>query len=212
MVVYDEYAEVWVISQFALNLNAPQFAECIAVSETSDPTGAWYAYQFDYPNANVLNDYPKFGVWPAANNSAYFASFNQFRCSSARVRLRVAGRRGDRLRARRDDRGRSRRQIYVNLFGVDPNLGRAAAVGRRRLDAARGERPEHFLQFDADEWGYPDDQLEVWEFTVDWDTPANPTFDSRRPLPTANFNPWICGSGQAPSASRRRARRTRSTR
>ena len=42
----------------------------------------WVAYQFDYPNQNVLNDYPKLGVWPASNNSAYFASFNQFRCSS----------------------------------------------------------------------------------------------------------------------------------
>jgi len=55
IVVYDEYADVWVISQFALNFNKPRFAECIAVSMSSDPMGDWNAYQFDYPNTNVFN-------------------------------------------------------------------------------------------------------------------------------------------------------------
>ena len=71
----------WVISQFALNFNAGKFAECIAVSETERPDGRLVAYQFDYPNADVLNDYPKFGVW--LRTTAYYASFNQFRCNAS---------------------------------------------------------------------------------------------------------------------------------
>ena len=137
------------------------------MSETSDPTGAWNAYQFDYPNQNVLNDYPKFGVWPATNNSAYFASFNQFRCSSSVCDFawRGAGRR--RLRARRDDRRRlPAGQVYFNLYRVDPNLGGQLPERRRRRRARpSANQPNVFMQFDADEWGYvDDDQLELWEF------------------------------------------------
>jgi len=71
---YDKAADRWLISQMG-NFNAP-FTECIAVSQTSDPTGAYnlYSYNFD-PN---FNDYPKFGVWPTATNSAYTATYNLF--------------------------------------------------------------------------------------------------------------------------------------
>ncbi|MET0800728.1 MAG: hypothetical protein ABWZ53_06130 [Actinomycetota bacterium] len=196
VVVYDEYAQAWVISQFALNLNAPQFAECIAVSETSDPTGAWNAYQFDYPNVNVLNDYPKLGVWPAANNSAYFASFNQFRCSSAVCDFAWRG--AGAIAYERDAMiaGDPAQQIYVNLFGVDPNAGGQLPSDADGLSQPGANAPNTFLQMDADEFNYPDDQLEVWEFTADWDTPANSTFEHVDDLATANFSPWICGRGR----------------
>jgi hypothetical protein len=71
---YDKAADRWLISQLG-NFSAP-FTECIAVSQTSDPTGAYnlYSYNFD-PN---FNDYPKFGVWPTATNSAYTATYNLF--------------------------------------------------------------------------------------------------------------------------------------
>ncbi|MGZ8614102.1 MAG: hypothetical protein ACXWX4_05405 [Actinomycetota bacterium] len=195
IVVYDEYADVWVISQFALNFNKPKFAECIAVSDTSDPTGAWFAYQFDYPNQNVLNDYPKFGVWPAANNSAYFASYNQFRCSSSVCDFAWRG--AGALAYERDAMiaGLPAGQIYVNLYGTDPNL-----VGHLPTDAdgpstPGANQPNVFMQFDADEWGYPDDQLELWEFTVDWDTDTA-TFVGPELLSTANVNPWVCGANR----------------
>ncbi|MGH2630733.1 MAG: hypothetical protein ACRDHI_09270, partial [Actinomycetota bacterium] len=194
VVVYDEYAGVWVISQFALNFNAPKFAQCIAVSETSDPTGAWNAYQFEYPNENVLNDYPKLGVWPAANNSAYFASFNQFRCTPAICDFAWRG--AGAVAYERDAMiaGAPAQQIYVNLFGEDPNAGGQLPADADGSSQPGANAPNTFLQMDADEWGYPDDQLEVWAFTADWATPANSTFEHIADLPTATFNPWICGA------------------
>lgn len=196
VVLYDEYAGVWVISQFALNLKKPNFAECIAVSETSDPTGAWNAYQFDYPNQNVLNDYPKLGVWPAANNSAYFASFNQFRCTSALCDFEWRG--AGAIAYERDAMiaGDPAGQIYVNVYPVDPNAGGQLPADADGSSQPGASAPNTFLQMDADEWGYPDDQLEVWEFTADWDTPASSTFVHVDDLPTANFSPWICGPGR----------------
>ena len=78
VVLYDQLADRWFVTQFSLpnygdgsNPKAPSY-QCVAVSQTGDPTGAYYLYDFQY-NA-VINDYGKFGVWP----DAYYASFNNF--------------------------------------------------------------------------------------------------------------------------------------
>ncbi len=65
IVMYDRYAERWFISQFGFTGNKIK----IAISETSDPTGAYYLYEFSFTN---FPDYPKFAVW----SNAYFMSAN----------------------------------------------------------------------------------------------------------------------------------------
>jgi hypothetical protein len=60
IVRYDDLADRWLLSQFT---TASPFHQCIAISQTSDPTGAWYRYDFIIPSGR-FNDYPKFGVWP----------------------------------------------------------------------------------------------------------------------------------------------------
>ena len=70
IVLYDHFAGRWVFSQFAIPSGGPYY-QCIAVSQTSDPLGAYNRYAFTYQN---LNDYPKFGVWP----EAYYATYNMF--------------------------------------------------------------------------------------------------------------------------------------
>jgi len=76
IVQYDRPADRWVITQLgnSPNNNAP-YSECFAVSQTNDPTGAYYLY---YYNFDYFNDYPKIGVWPTATNSAYTATYNLF--------------------------------------------------------------------------------------------------------------------------------------
>jgi hypothetical protein len=66
----------WVITQ--LGSTSSPYSECVAVSKTSDPTGAYTLYSYTVVNSRDLNDYPKFGVWPTASNSAYLASYNLF--------------------------------------------------------------------------------------------------------------------------------------
>jgi hypothetical protein len=70
LVLYDQLANRWVITQFA-GSSVPT-DECIAVSTTSDATGSYNAY--DYNLGNDFFDYPKFGVWP----DAYYMSMNVF--------------------------------------------------------------------------------------------------------------------------------------
>src|ERR1700730_14105475 len=71
---YDKAADRWLISQLG-NFNAP-FTECIAVSQTNDPTGAYNLYSYDL--GTNFNDYQKMGVWPTATNSAYTGTYNIF--------------------------------------------------------------------------------------------------------------------------------------
>jgi len=71
---YDKLANRFIVTQLG-GLSAP-FSECIAISQTADPTGAYWLYSFAY--GTTLNDYPKFGVWPTTTNSAYLATFNLF--------------------------------------------------------------------------------------------------------------------------------------
>jgi hypothetical protein len=71
---YDRVADRWVITQLG-STTAPYF-ECIAVSQTGDPTGAFFLYSYAFNS--TLNDYDKFAVWPTATNSAYLATYNLF--------------------------------------------------------------------------------------------------------------------------------------
>ena len=81
IVQYDKVADRWLISQLG-SFSAP-YLECIAVSQTNDPTGAYYLYSYSFDNfngtgLNFLNDYPKIGVWPTSTNSAYLATYNLY--------------------------------------------------------------------------------------------------------------------------------------
>jgi hypothetical protein len=68
IVVYDQAADRWIISQFSLP--SGNYAELVAVSQTGDPTGAWYRYVYTF--GNEMPDYPKFGVW----HDGYYLSVN----------------------------------------------------------------------------------------------------------------------------------------
>jgi hypothetical protein len=74
VVQYDKVADRWIITQLG-SLSNP-YAECIAVSATNDPTGSYHLWSYSF--GSNLNDYPKFGVWPTASNSAYLGTYNLF--------------------------------------------------------------------------------------------------------------------------------------
>ncbi len=69
---YDKAAGVWVITMIAFNNNFSQNNACVAVSTTSDATGTYHLYSFNY--GKTLPDYPKLGVWP----DAYYLTTNSF--------------------------------------------------------------------------------------------------------------------------------------
>ncbi|HSC50006.1 MAG TPA: PASTA domain-containing protein [Gaiellaceae bacterium] len=70
VVLYDQLANRWLISQFA-GVDVPT-DECIAVSTSSDATGSYFRYDFHLGSS--FFDYPHLGVWP----DAYYLTMNVF--------------------------------------------------------------------------------------------------------------------------------------
>lgn len=66
IVMYDKFAQRWFISQFAESSNDIY----IAISQTEDPTGAYYTYQYTSPQ---FPDYLKFSIW----SDGYYMTSNQ---------------------------------------------------------------------------------------------------------------------------------------
>ena len=61
IVLYDESANRWLVSQFALDFGNNTYSMCIGISTTPDPTGSYHQYEFSF--GNVFPDYPKLGIW-----------------------------------------------------------------------------------------------------------------------------------------------------
>lgn len=72
VVLYDHLANRWLVTQLQFDSTFTHTAQCIAVSTSSDATGSYNRYEFDY-GAN-FPDYPKYGVWP----DAYYNTINLF--------------------------------------------------------------------------------------------------------------------------------------
>ena len=71
IVLWDENAERWVLTQFAPKTSTTNY-ELFAISVTSDPLGEYYLYAFEF--GVQFNDYPKIGVW----RDGYYATYNLF--------------------------------------------------------------------------------------------------------------------------------------
>src|SRR5712692_7495399 len=72
VVLYDHLAGRWLVTQLQFNTTFTQTAQCVAVSTSSDATGSYNRYEFDF--GSNFPDYPKFGIWP----DAYYNSINVF--------------------------------------------------------------------------------------------------------------------------------------
>jgi len=175
IVVYDQIADRWIISQFATPSGAsvPQ-DECIAVSQTGDATDAWYRYDF-HLTSNFL-DYPKLGVWP----DAYYMSGNVFNTQGtsflgpqAFVFDRVKMLAGDPTATSQTTgiTGGSSEAPFLpsDLDGINP-----PAVGD----------PNHFVSFPQ---GSPS-VYRVRAYHVDFTNPANSTFALEASVSAASFS------------------------
>jgi len=187
IVLYDHLADRWMVSQFALpNYPNGPFYQCIAVSQTGDPTGAWYRYQFT-ASSTKMNDYPHFGVW----SDGYYMSVNQF--ASGTGTWAGAG-----VFAFERDKmllGQTARMVYFDLYGVDPNLGGMLPSDLDGPAPAAGT-PNYFAEPDDSVNGFPQDQIQVFAFHVDWTNTANATFTVANALATAAFDSNMCNGSR----------------
>ncbi|MEV0494319.1 carboxypeptidase regulatory-like domain-containing protein [Streptomyces atratus] len=186
VVLYDETADRWMITQFALPGGSAGNHQCMAISQTPDPTGAFYRYDFLYHQTR-MNDYPKYGIWP----DAYYMTTNEFAPSFVGAGA-VAFEREKMLA------GQPARMVYFHLGPDFGGLLPADAEGQ----APPAGAPNPFSMFDDDAWGTsPTDRLLMWDFHVDWTNPANSTFGNNlapnRSLETAPFDSNMCNGARS---------------
>jgi subtilisin-like proprotein convertase family protein len=184
IVLYDSYADRWLISQFCTVAN-PNNHQLIAISQTPDPTGAYYLYDFMMPN-NKFNDYPKFGVWP----DAYYMTDNQFNQAGTAF-LGAGAFAFNRAKMLAGDP--TANFIYFDLATLDPTIGGMLPSDADGLTPPPAGAPNVFAYFIATEFGDASDGLRLFNFHADFAVPANSTFTERAgsPLAVAAFNPSV---------------------
>ncbi len=189
IVLFDPLARRWLLSQLAIpnGIGGPSY-QCIAISQSSDPTGSYFRYQFQM-SANKLNDYPKFGVWP----DAYYMSTNQFNAASFFVGARASAfERAEMLIG-----NPAARLVTFDLGSVNPNFGGQLPSDFDGQIAPPTGAPNYFVEVDNAGIISPShDTLSIWQFHVDWTNLDNSTFgvggQPNQVLSVASFNLLPC--------------------
>src|SRR5258705_3415349 len=153
--MYDEAANRWFMSQLAYPGGSQGFHECIAVSQTPDPTGAWFRYDFLF-STTTLNDYPKFGIWP----DAYYASYNEFLNEATFTGVSTVAYERDKMLL-----GQDARQVTFHIGTQFGSLLPSDAEGSALGFAPPAGAPDPFLMFDDNSFGVsPTDRVDMWDF------------------------------------------------
>ncbi|MEP0775507.1 MAG: carboxypeptidase regulatory-like domain-containing protein, partial [Acidobacteriota bacterium] len=159
IVLYDHGADRWLMSQFGV-ASAPYYT-CLAVSQTPDPLGPWYVWQYLYSNS-LMNDYPKFGVWP----DGYYMTVNEFGSgqSATTVFDRTAMLAGAANPA----------AVYFQIDALQPAFPQPTHWDGGPPPPAGS--PNYNIAFYDDAWGNPIDALQICSFSVNWGSPGSSTF------------------------------------
>ena len=178
IVLYDQLADRWLLTEFA---SPPNNTLCVYVSMTNDPVaGGWHRFNFPTPN---FPDYPKYGVWP----DAYYVGTNEgLPAVYAMDRTQMLA--GNPATMQRFTAPALDGFGFQNLIPADLDGATAPVPGA----------PNPFMRHRDDEAHNPGannpgmDFLEVFEFHVDFATPANSTFTGPM-IPVAEFDSELCG-------------------
>jgi hypothetical protein len=172
IVVYDQFADRWILSQFS-DATGP-FFNCVAISTTGDPTGTYYRYAFQTP---AFPDYPKYGIW----RNSYLLNTRENGISRLGV---IAFDRAAMLAGNPVVR-EVRYEVVQGATG--PNGLLPADVDGFGLPPAGA--PGYFLGTSDNDIGAASDALQLYKLNVDWTTPT-PTSSLVGPinLPTSSFD------------------------
>jgi hypothetical protein len=192
LVLYDQLADRWLLTQFAIT----QGTQCVAISQTPDPTGAYFRYAF-IVTPGAENDYPKFGIWPTATNSAYVATFRHFPnfgiVAGAFERDKMLA--GDPL---------ARFVMFTLNAPAGPDCTGAGDCYDGVLPAhlegmtppADGSPALLMMSFDDEAFSTTPnattDYYKMWKISVDWTTPSNSTLTGPVNIPAPEMDVNLC--------------------
>jgi len=172
IVQYDKAANRWIFTQFSVSTTP--FLECAAVSTTSDATGTYNRYAFDY--GNQFPDYPKLGVWP----DAYYVTYNIFTNGQTFDGPKVCAWDSAAMRA-----GAPAAQVCFQLGTTVSSLLPSDLDGTLAPPVGA---PNLLARITGSS------SLQVWKFHVDFATPSNSTLTGPDTIPVAAYT-RACSGG-----------------
>ena len=193
VVVYDQFAGRWLLSQFIASPNAGEsYAECVAVSTSSDATGTYNLYEFDW-GTNMFLDYPKIGVW----RDGYYMSANEFPTGQATS----AGAAAIVLERSAMLAGQPARFVWFDESAANPTgfqyIGQLPGDADGSKLPPPGE-PDVFAEVDDPSSIPPQSpsdtgfNMRLWNFHVDWSNPQASTFgNDGQPSSTLPVAPFV---------------------
>jgi len=168
VVLYDEMADRWMASQFALNTSSGKYYQLVAVSATGDPLGEYYRYAFEFDH---MNDYPKMAVWP----DGYYATFNFF--GQQFIGAGVAAFERDKMLVGDPD-------AQMVFFGYFPD---SFSLQPSDIDGDMLP-PDGSPNYVSTVNATGSKQFQIFEFKVDWTNPANSTYELGVSLSPGSFS------------------------
>jgi len=175
---YDEAADRWLFTQFSLpNYPNGPFYQMIAVSQTPDPTGSWYRYQYTFTS---MGDYPKMGVWP----DGYYQTVNRFSAGSItyqgigalaynRAKMLTGDPTAEMIEFTLSSSNEAYAMLPSDCDGTFPPVG----------------TPNYVCY-------HSNNHIRIYEYHVDWTNTANSTFTNSLTLPVNSFNGNLTGIPQ----------------
>jgi hypothetical protein len=170
IVQYDQLADRWVLTQFAVS--AQPFTQCVAVSTSPDPTGTYNRYAYSY--GRDFNDYPKMGVWP----DGYYITYNMFKNGRVFSGNRVCAFERDKMLT-----GESARQICAQTSNSFHSLEPSDLEGTTLPPLGT---PNLLLSISTN-------SLQFWRFLVNWKN-GKGTLTGPIIIPGVSFS-RACGGG-----------------
>ena len=173
IVQYDKIAGRWVLTQFSVPNGGP-YEQCIAVSTTSDATGSYNRYSFNYGPTQFV-DYPKLGVWP----DGYYITYNIFNNGSTFAGAKLCA--------------LDRTAMLAGLgatqqcFQLSNSYGGVLPSDLDGTTAPPAGSPNYMLNFGTN-------SLNEWQFHVDWANSAKSTLTGPTSIQVAAFTS-ACGGG-----------------
>ncbi|OGO36376.1 MAG: hypothetical protein A2W35_07410 [Chloroflexi bacterium RBG_16_57_11] len=195
IVIYDQLEDRWLLTQFTTR--GPAYYDCVAISQTGDPTGAYYRYAFitqpdpDLPGGTFFPDYPKYGVWTDSYimTTRDFGEVDEYGISiyALEKNKMLAGN----PNARAVQFFLDSNDVPLELIG-DGLLPPDIDGTRRPID--RIAAPIVGTQDDDYVYGAAFDALNIWELWVQWNSKPDAWVKFAAQLPVAEFDSaFPCG-------------------
>jgi len=196
IVLYDKHADRWLLSQFTTR--GPTFYNCVAISQTEDPTGPYFRYAFS--SGEFFPDYPKYGAFSDSYllTSRDFGPTTQYGISVYALEKK-----------KMLDGDPNARMVH---FFLDSAVVPIYLIGDGLLpaDVDGDQDPEHGAPVpivgtmdNNGPYGAPFDALNIYELSINWRVLSTASLNLVAQLPVAGFDSTFPCTAPAPASQTR---------